>query len=108
MTPDDLNVSRETLDKLQAFADLVQKWTSKINLISKPSVPEVWDRHILDSAQLYDLATLAVAGVFRVLLFVSLHRGRAQIRRLPWLKAISGNRPFCGPQSESCLWMPGC
>jgi 16S rRNA (guanine527-N7)-methyltransferase len=56
MTPDDLNVSRETLDKLQAFADLVQKWTSKINLISKPSVPEVWDRHILDSAQLYDLA----------------------------------------------------
>ena len=56
MAPDDLNVSRETLDKLQAFADLVQKWTSKINLISKPSVPEVWDRHILDSAQLYDLA----------------------------------------------------
>ena len=56
MTPDDLNVSRETLDKLQAFADLVQKWTSKINLISKPSVPEVWDRHILDSAQIYDLA----------------------------------------------------
>lgn len=56
MTSDDLNVSRETMEKLQAFSSLVEKWTQKINLISKPSIPEVWERHILDSAQLYDLA----------------------------------------------------
>lgn len=51
-----LDVSRETLDKLEAFAALIQKWTVKINLISKASVASVWDRHILDSAQIYDLA----------------------------------------------------
>lgn len=56
MGPEDLNVSRETFDKLRSFADLVQKWTKKINLISKQSVPEVWERHIVDSAQLYELA----------------------------------------------------
>ncbi len=50
------NVSRETMEKLEAFAALVEKWTSKINLISKQSVSEIWDRHILDSAQLFDLA----------------------------------------------------
>lgn len=52
----DLNVSRETLDKLRRFADLVEKWTSKINLISKSTVSTIWERHILDSAQLYQVA----------------------------------------------------
>lgn len=52
----DLNVSRETLDKLTAFVALVEKWTVKINLISKSSIPHIWDRHIIDSAQLFELA----------------------------------------------------
>ena len=47
------DVSRETLEKLQHFSQLVEKWTAKINLISKPSVPEMWERHILDSLQIY-------------------------------------------------------
>ncbi len=51
-----MNVSRETSEKLSAFATLVEKWTAKINLISKSSVPDLWDRHILDSAQLYSSA----------------------------------------------------
>ena len=55
----DLNVSRETLDKLRGFSDLVEKWTSKINLISKSSVPHIWERHILDSAQIFELAPKA-------------------------------------------------
>lgn len=53
---DDLDVSRETFEKLQAFSSLVQKWTAKINLISKSSVQEIWERHILDSAQIFNLA----------------------------------------------------
>lgn len=56
MQSDDLNVSRETLAKLEAFSDLVLKWTPKINLISKQSIQDLWSRHIVDSAQLYDLA----------------------------------------------------
>ncbi len=51
-----IDVSRETEAKLQAFADLVTRWTSSINLVSRSSIAEIWDRHIIDSAQLYDLA----------------------------------------------------
>jgi 16S rRNA (guanine527-N7)-methyltransferase len=49
-------VSRETLEKLRAFEDLVKKWTTKINLISKSTIPDIWNRHIIDSAQLFSLA----------------------------------------------------
>ena len=47
------DVSRETSEKLRAFAAMVEKWTARINLISKSSIPEIWERHILDSAQLF-------------------------------------------------------
>ena len=50
------NVSRETEDRLLAYVDLLGKWTRKINLISKGSVSDIWERHILDSVQIYDLA----------------------------------------------------
>ncbi len=50
------DVSRETIDKLEAFSALVEKWTKKINLISTQSRSELWQRHILDSAQVYALA----------------------------------------------------
>jgi 16S rRNA (guanine527-N7)-methyltransferase len=53
MIGSDGDVSRETLNKLQHFAGLVEKWTVKINLVSKASVSELWDRHIQDSIQLY-------------------------------------------------------
>lgn len=56
MDQNDLNVSRETFERLEAFVALVEKWTAKINLISKQSVHGIWDRHIADSAQIYDLA----------------------------------------------------
>ncbi|SFR53951.1 16S rRNA m(7)G-527 methyltransferase [Yoonia tamlensis] len=47
------NVSRETIDRLQEFANLVRKWTVKINLISPSTVETLWERHIIDSAQIY-------------------------------------------------------
>lgn len=47
-----LNVSRETLDRLKAFEELVRKWTPKINLIGPGTLIDLWNRHILDSAQL--------------------------------------------------------
>ena len=53
MIGSDGDVSRETLNKLQHFAGLVEKWTVKINLVSRASVSELWDRHIQDSIQLY-------------------------------------------------------
>jgi 16S rRNA (guanine527-N7)-methyltransferase len=48
-------VSRETLDRLRLYAELLGKWTRKINLVAPQSMADVWRRHILDSAQLHRL-----------------------------------------------------
>lgn len=50
------NVSRETVERLGLFSDLVLKWTPRINLISKSTVDQIWDRHILDSSQIHSIA----------------------------------------------------
>ncbi len=50
------NVSRETLDALEHYASLLQKWNPRINLVSKSSIDELWNRHIWDSAQVHGLA----------------------------------------------------
>ena len=47
------NVSRETLSLLERLGALVEKWNKSINLISKSTVPNLWERHILDSVQIY-------------------------------------------------------
>lgn len=47
-----LNVSRETLERLTEYHDLVVKWTARINLVSKSSISDLWIRHIWDSAQI--------------------------------------------------------
>lgn len=46
------DVSRETLERLSVYADLLERWQAKINLVSPASLPELWQRHMLDSAQL--------------------------------------------------------
>ena len=46
------NVSRETIERLKAYEKLVLEWNNKFNLISKSSIPYIWNRHIEDSAQL--------------------------------------------------------
>ena len=50
------NVSRETVERLELFEELVARWTTKINLISKATSVDIWSRHIVDSAQIYHLA----------------------------------------------------
>lgn len=54
-----MDVSRETIVKLEVFSGLLQKWTKSINLIAPSSVENIWARHIVDSAQLYHLAPKA-------------------------------------------------
>jgi 16S rRNA (guanine527-N7)-methyltransferase len=58
-----LDVSRETLDALKYFEDLVVLWNPAINLISNSSVSDLWSRHIVDSAQLF-LFTLPDEGLW--------------------------------------------
>lgn len=50
-----LDVSRETLERLQKLSDLLNKWSPKINLVAKGTLEASWDRHILDSAQVFDI-----------------------------------------------------
>jgi 16S rRNA (guanine527-N7)-methyltransferase len=50
------NVSRETTAQLDTYAELLGKWSQRINLVSRGSLHEVWTRHFADSAQLLDLA----------------------------------------------------
>lgn len=49
------DVSRETLDKLYGLAALLERWNPRINLVSKSTLPQLWTRHLADSAQLMDL-----------------------------------------------------
>ncbi len=51
-----VDVSRETIQDLETFSTLVTKWTPKINLIAKSSADDIWDRHIIDSVQIYKYA----------------------------------------------------
>ena len=51
----DLGVSRETIDRLKVFEKLVLKWSKTINLISKADQHKIWERHIVDSLQIYPL-----------------------------------------------------
>jgi len=50
-----VDVPRETLDRLDAYAALLVKWQARINLVSPRSLDSLWTRHFLDSAQLLPL-----------------------------------------------------
>jgi len=46
------DVSRETIDRLEAYVALLREESRRQNLVASSTLAEVWDRHILDSAQL--------------------------------------------------------
>jgi len=47
-----LNFNQDALYKLDVFCREVVSYNQKFNLISKSTVDKIWDRHVLDSAQL--------------------------------------------------------
>ena len=49
-----LYVSRETYEKFEIYYETLFKWQKSINLISNSTIGNIWVRHFLDSAQLYD------------------------------------------------------
>lgn len=46
------NVSHETFKKLEVFVDLLHKWNKVHNLFASGEEDILWERHVLDSAQL--------------------------------------------------------
>jgi 16S rRNA (guanine527-N7)-methyltransferase len=49
------NVSRETIEKLVTYADLLVHWQKKTNLVGPSTINDIWWRHFYDSAQLLPL-----------------------------------------------------
>ncbi len=53
--PGIVDVSRETLDRLTIYADLVERWNPTVNLVARGDLPVLWQRHIADATQLVPL-----------------------------------------------------
>jgi 16S rRNA (guanine527-N7)-methyltransferase len=51
-----LDLPPATLERLEAFEALARRWTDKINLVAPSTVPDLWTRHVADSAQLWPQA----------------------------------------------------
>ncbi len=100
-------VSRETFQKLQLFAELLTKWNPAAGLVSPASLGQLWDRHILDSAQLLEFAPggarkwldIGSGGGFPGLVcaIIAVER-RPQIRFM----LVDSNRRKCDFLSEVC------
>ncbi|MAE51572.1 MAG: 16S rRNA (guanine(527)-N(7))-methyltransferase RsmG [Micavibrio sp.] len=50
-----LNVSGAAIDNLKTYYALLLKWQRAINLVSPGTVPDAWNRHFVDSAQILPL-----------------------------------------------------
>ena len=47
--------SKEVLDKLELYYDLIKSWQNKYNLVGSSTLKNMWERHFIDSAQLFSL-----------------------------------------------------
>lgn len=50
------DVSRETVDRLSLYADLLRHWQKTVNLVAPSTLDDIWHRHFADSAQILPLA----------------------------------------------------
>ena len=56
-------VSRETMERLAAYAALLVAWSTRINLVGRATLDDLWRRHFLDSAQLLPLIPAGARSV---------------------------------------------
>ena len=61
------DVSRETTEKVKIYANLLEKWQRKINLVSSATLPDLWRRHFYDSFQLKALFDNSKSNNLRIL-----------------------------------------
>jgi 16S rRNA (guanine527-N7)-methyltransferase len=57
------SVSHETVEKLELYERLLLQWQKAVNLVAPTTIPQVWQRHFADSAQLIALAPKAKTWV---------------------------------------------
>lgn len=51
-----LGVSPETSERLDALCAALIKWNRSVNLVGNSTLDSLWNRHVLDSAQVFDAA----------------------------------------------------
>jgi 16S rRNA (guanine(527)-N(7))-methyltransferase RsmG len=55
LSVDAFGIDDEARARLERFAGALQRWNGRINLVAPGDEPQLWQRHILDSAQLVPL-----------------------------------------------------
>jgi len=50
------DVSRETLEKFAIWERLLNDWSAHTNLVARSTLPNFWERHALDSWQVFEAA----------------------------------------------------
>lgn len=60
----ELHVTRETLEQIEAFLGMLRAEMANQNLIAEASWPDVWSRHVVDSAQLLRFAPRDDTGLW--------------------------------------------
>lgn len=78
---------------LEKFSEFLLKWQRSVNLISPATIPHLWDRHILDSIQLYPL----IPNTAKTLVDIGSGAG------LPGLVLAIVNKALNGPLTEITL-----
>jgi len=53
-----VNVSYETIHRLSLYEEMIISWNKKFNLVADSTLPQIWTRHFLDSAQLMKFVPL--------------------------------------------------
>ncbi len=57
------SVSHETIERLERYERLLVQWQKAVNLVAPATIPNIWQRHFADSAQLLPLAPNAKTWV---------------------------------------------
>ena len=57
------NVSRETMDRLEAMDRVLIDWSARHNLVARSTIDDRWARHYLDSAQIAPLLPATVKSI---------------------------------------------
>ena len=50
-------VPHETIHRLKTYQEMLTSWNAKFNLVAESTLPQIWTRHFLDSAQLMPFIT---------------------------------------------------
>lgn len=52
---DQCGASEQAIEKIEIYVRMLTEWQAAINLVAPSTLPHIWERHILDSAQIYPL-----------------------------------------------------